>query len=1056
MKNILHISDLHLSESEHQGFNFKFIEDLINTLVSDLPKNLSEKIDTVFLTGDITHTGSASEFRKAMDLFITPLMGRLELALDNLYLVPGNHDVERSEINISQKLLRKNSSTKDLSEVCLLIETGKEKWGRLDNYLDFQSQLINKQKNVVYNSSLITVRSSGNKIRVHCINSAWLAGDDSDKGCLRILDLLDKSLKKHGKNKTNIVLFHHPTDWLEPSEHTLLSKLLEKNVDALFFGHMHEFEQSITINFSQDITLRLQAGTLDVRNKNSGYSIIKLHTNNDFQYGRVLYRKYEEESKKFSTWDERGKNGIFDFSIDPKALFDSTKFIQLSSTIAEEIDFQHIVNTGKEEGFKSRLSDIFIEPTFSSINNPDVADAKSLNAILNSKSSCVVSGTERNGKSTLLRKIQLHYLHLQMKGDFNNIVFYIDLNESFTSSAKILMTMMSPYLGHDLQTSFESKLKNIIKEGNAVFIIDNVDNKCSDTFKAFTKFLAANISNKFIFSCDSSRVIDAVEEFKKVTDYEIISASINRMKRTDIRKIISLRPFLITTCSPDEVFNNVIKTIDNSQLPHNHFVYSILMEIYENKNSLVGILTEADVIEVYIEILLNKHVLKGGKNKPTYKILVHFMGFIANNMLMQKKSKLKESEYLRIALEFEKLTFHEYKISDYFEPAIQSGIFIKNNSNELEFSNDCFFYYFSAYFMNLDQNLCTYVFSKDNYLHLSKVVEYYSAQNSSKFDVLAFLTKKVESLTLDVSNDINKEHGININELELNSFNNVSFLDMATSIDTFNEKIDTFQSDRDGDDDKLDKVKPLENKVKKKASSALSKLDSDSEKQTHYIEKLTRLKLEISLFSKVFRNTELVMEPDKVIDIFDFIVKSYVFLIKADLTLLDEKHILPILNSQIERKFSHGDISNKEKEKFLESMKIYLSVIRATIPNIIEAAMSSDLATKKPRFKKILNTKLANITNNNEEMLVRFLLMEIEPSNFREHVKILMKNTDKININTLFLKLLEVMHTRYDLHDDDMKFVKITIKKLISTNKIESKVFRKFAQDFDNNISTIT
>jgi hypothetical protein len=198
------------------------------------------------------------------------------------------------------------------------------------------------------------------------------------------------------------------------------------------------------------------------------------------------------------------------------------------------------------------------------------------------------------------------------------------------------------------------------------------------------------------------------------------------------------------------------------------------------------------------------------------------------------------------------------------------------------------------------------------------------------------------------------------------------------------------------------------------------------------------------------------MEPDKVIDIFDFIVKSYVFLIKADLTLLDEKHILPILNSQIERKFSHGDISNKEKEKFLESMKIYLSVIRATIPNIIEAAMSSDLATKKPRFKKILNTKLANITNNNEEMLVRFLLMEIEPSNFREHVKILMKNTDKININTLFLKLLEVMHTRYDLHDDDMKFVKITIKKLISTNKIESKVFRKFAQDFDNNISTIT
>ncbi|EJL6932165.1 hypothetical protein NMT09_003612, partial [Vibrio cholerae] len=257
---------------------------------------------------------------------------------------------------------------------------------------------------------------------------------------------------------------HHPIDWFHESERNSIARYFEKNVDAVFYGHMHQFEQVTTINLDQDITLKLQAGTLDPRSNNAGYSIIKLHTPNSLKYGSVIYRKYNQNNENYMSWDERGINGSSDFSIDKRSVFDSSKFSELSTALFNKIQYSHIVNTGKSKSEKEKLSDIFIEPNLVLDNGLDipklkVRKIKNVEEIISHDGLSVISGLEQDGKTILLRRIQLMFLEKQCICNLTKIVFYINIEGQYNNRSKIINELLSPYTSHDLQTSFESKLK---------------------------------------------------------------------------------------------------------------------------------------------------------------------------------------------------------------------------------------------------------------------------------------------------------------------------------------------------------------------------------------------------------------------------------------------------------------------------------------------------------------------------------------------------------------------------------------------------------------------
>lgn len=95
---ILHLSDTHISEK-----NKITIDRLIALLEKDITSIQNEMcvdIKIVCISGDLINSGDNAdvELEIASESFLQPLMKMLELKKDNIFLVPGNHEVKQSSI----------------------------------------------------------------------------------------------------------------------------------------------------------------------------------------------------------------------------------------------------------------------------------------------------------------------------------------------------------------------------------------------------------------------------------------------------------------------------------------------------------------------------------------------------------------------------------------------------------------------------------------------------------------------------------------------------------------------------------------------------------------------------------------------------------------------------------------------------------------------------------------------------------------------------------------------------------------------------------------------
>ena len=104
MKNILHISDIHVSSTPAKGMSEYALKNLLLSLTEDL-KNLP-KVDTIFITGDIANSGIESEYKIFLEYFFTPLLTELNLDNSRAFIVPGNHDSNRQMWKKSDQILR--------------------------------------------------------------------------------------------------------------------------------------------------------------------------------------------------------------------------------------------------------------------------------------------------------------------------------------------------------------------------------------------------------------------------------------------------------------------------------------------------------------------------------------------------------------------------------------------------------------------------------------------------------------------------------------------------------------------------------------------------------------------------------------------------------------------------------------------------------------------------------------------------------------------------------------------------------------------------------------
>lgn len=1035
MKNIIHLSDLHISANKKFGFFYEDCINVIDKLVEDLrylQQTYDVKFDTVFFTGDLAFSGAKEEF----DLFDkhvrTRIIDELSLNRNDFHILPGNHDVCRSDVSFFERSNR-NANSDFVEELFTAVNGKDQKWDRLNNYKDYESSL-GAQDYTDY-EFLFKTKKVNSDLYLVFLNSAWLCMDDNDKENLFITkSQFTKATKNIPRNAKIILLTHHPIDWLCSEDRVKFSSFLEKKVSLMFFGHMHEFKQIRESNFREDITVFLQAGTLDSRELYSGYSCVLLNNINNISDGRVIYRKFDKDKSTFTSWDEYGDEGRFDFTTENSLTFDSEKFSEISQGILNKVDKDHLINIGYSEDKKKSLRKFYSEPNFHPVEMLPHIECKltSTDQINKATENVVIVGGSYSGKTAVLKYLYAKCLEKQVNRDFSNFSFYYDCNESKSNTKnKILQNLISIYFASQLNTSFEEKIKRMLTNGFATIFLDNVDKLNPSENEAMNNFIKEYPKCKYVFSIDQINTQNFEDKLSSFGIENYTFVSLGQLKRKNVRDIVSRWDESYVNSYQNTLFRELNKLIENSQLPHNYFIYSMLLAIYELKSEIQGILTEADIIENFIEILLRKHCINKDKSQPQFKELMHFMGFLSKSYYEKDVSHLIKNDITQIALNFNVKTLYSFNAEQYIDPLISSGL-LKKENDKFYFSQPCFLYYSVAYFMNHDDDLRAAILVERNLIICDKVIEYYSALNASKFDTIEIIDQIVAEKRKIISEIMYDLHKVDIENIKDFDINETPILDsFSENAAEFLAEMEEVKSDRDTIDEKMDTIAPLKERQEghKKVFNQRKEQDAD--------DKLREFVQILSLFSRVFRNIELSMEKERLMKVFSNIVDNYLFIMKSIILTTDSNILVPMLENKLKEFSGEGkEFTEKDIDDLICAIKQILPLVRSAMPNYIQTLMAQDLMSKKPRMETILNLQISSSEDSLSKALLFYVLMDNNDTNIRNCVNELQKLKSNLVNDSLFIKLSYMVNTHYNLSQDDKRFIKGAIQKLLAKGKV--------------------
>ncbi len=310
----LHLSDLHLCNPK-SGWE---ADTILNALKEDLEKLKTEQKlqpDLIFVTGDIAFgqlgEGDGKSLKEQYDeagYFLLEICDIFSIPFNNLYIVPGNHDINRSVVNpvmhsgfdAKMKKIGEYSAIEDALNK-LLKEKGtdwKDFIKRLDEYKAFLEDMglthLLKEPDYLYFSE--TRKINGIPVGIAGFNSAWSCYPEAEKGKLWLAGhwQIENLFKSIEDADVKIALMHHPLGWFTKVEEFKIKKDLQYQFDILLHGHEHsEWVERLDTGYTQ-----IAAGACygDTESE-MGYNITRVDTKE--HTAQVWLRCYQRTGKSW-------------------------------------------------------------------------------------------------------------------------------------------------------------------------------------------------------------------------------------------------------------------------------------------------------------------------------------------------------------------------------------------------------------------------------------------------------------------------------------------------------------------------------------------------------------------------------------------------------------------------------------------------------------------------------------------------------------------------------------------------------------------------------------
>ena len=255
----LHLSDLHACPRD--GWESKPVTDSLVEDIKLVAKKQKLRPDLVFFTGDAawgnhpTAKATLSEQFDIAEQFFESIRSAFSPPLDKtrFYIVPGNHDVDRTRIHPA---ITPHLDGMTLDKITNEFRDGGAAFAfymdRLHAYRDFlgrrgYTHILTDKERLIFSHSFNHIEvgeesTSSVRVGIAGFNSAWTCGRPDEKGKLWLCGKYQQNIL-HGDIESaaiKIALIHHPFNWLRSEEDPAIGDMVRRNFHFLLHGHEHQ------------------------------------------------------------------------------------------------------------------------------------------------------------------------------------------------------------------------------------------------------------------------------------------------------------------------------------------------------------------------------------------------------------------------------------------------------------------------------------------------------------------------------------------------------------------------------------------------------------------------------------------------------------------------------------------------------------------------------------------------------------------------------------------------------------------------------------------------
>lgn len=667
--NILHVSDLHAKTAEKDKLQAR-IDALFDDMVrQDFTPHL------VMFTGDLAFSGKKEEYDLVHEIFFSPLYKRFHLSPKKVFVIPGNHDVNRELIDTNEEsMLKKLAKTSEAAGEAF--STKPYATSRLAPFFEYSK---NNFPTACAPFAVTTVDATGFEIGVAALNSAWRCSGSQDQHRLFLThQQVNASAAALSNCTLRIALIHHPFDWYHDAENEILEDL-KRRFEIILSGHLHK-PISIGEQTTSHNSLFLTAPALFAGKHMEGYNIYRIRVEDRAVVAD--FRKYIRVRNEFDRDTTHARDGTHKFDLPVREISKMTRAVMVQRMASCKTRLQQTVKR-QLQVIQKVDNPVLVTPKVSKISWTGGTKTKSplrASVLEIARGDAVVFGPADSGKTILLQTLAADLSDVRATDMEARLAMYVPFKSGMVFDTK---AALAEFLDSATSAEFSGEQLH-----HAVLLADGLGERDLPTFDMILD-LAKDRDFHVVFAVGSEFLFDSLAQkptFQSCSYYEVSHWGPSR-----IREFV-VKYFEHTEINVDAAYEFVRASLEDTDIPASPWIVALYLSIFPTLGRQVSSLSFVRLLEKIEEHRLGQIETSAADSLYNKR---HILMRMACACLNQASISMDRKALEEMVLSYFQQKFLNVDATAFIASLVESGLLVLSGDS-VKFSYFAFYDYFLA------------------------------------------------------------------------------------------------------------------------------------------------------------------------------------------------------------------------------------------------------------------------------------------------------------------------------------------------------------------------